>query len=177
MQFDIPSVCLKRNFKIRYNKKQGRVYPRDVPLNVRVVDRDTVIMNPDTASSAIREYCQRRTENTDLRIISVRQGYSACAALSFGKGIITSDSGIERAAQRNGIPTLKISPGGISLPGYEYGFIGGSAFMLHGKMYFTGSLKKHPDGERIVSFLSGAGIESVFLTEYDIFDIGGAIVI
>ena len=71
---------------------------------------------------------------------------------------------------------LRIRPGYIELIGYDYGFIGGAAFLINDHtLAFTGALDRHPDKDRILDFLAQHGVQPVFLTEVPIFDIGGAV--
>ena len=147
-------------------------YPGDVPLNIRVCG-NRVFANRKTASAQVL----RQLESTGRKIIDVKQGYPACAALACGgDAVISADPGICVAAESAGLSVLRIQPGYIDLPGYDYGFIGGCAFSPEpGVMAFTGSLKRHPDGERIANFLKTRGIEIVQMTERPLFDIGGAV--
>lgn len=213
-------------------EKQTPEYPSDVPLNVRLLSGNRVLLNRKTVSKQILQYFEAKKtasesgefgdkldgnytnlgikddsyiggnsknlrikdENkiddnlknsrfTDdsicksIEIIDVNQGYSACTTLDCRYGIISSDNGICEAARKHGLKVLQISQGFISLPGYSYGFIGGSAFLLENKMFFTGTLQNHPDRDRILSFLSAGGIEPIYLTNEEIFDIGGAVLI
>ena len=71
---------------------------------------------------------------------------------------------------------LKISPGGVALAGFSYGFLGGCAFKIaDNRLAFTGHLEQHPDRNSILSFLLKQKIEALYLTKCPAFDIGGAI--
>ena len=60
--------------------------------------------------------------------ISSRQGYSRCSVCVVSdNAIITADEGICRSAEAHGVDVLKIRPGYIDPPGFDYGFIGGQA--------------------------------------------------
>ena len=152
---------------------QSPVYPGDVQLNVRAAG-SWVLLNSRTVSKDICGYLSCRD---DIRLIDVHQGYAACCTLCCGgNAVITSDPGIHRTVSEAGFDVLKISPGHILLPGFDYGFIGGCAFMpCAGVMAFTGSLDMHPDRTAILDFLSRHSVTPVFLTEHEIFDIGGAL--
>ena len=90
--------------------------------------------------------------------------------------VITADHGIANALRTHDVEVLEITPGAISLPGYDYGFIGGSSFLLSpDRLAFTGTLAHHPDFRKITDFLKDHHIEPVYLTEEPIFDIGTAI--
>ncbi len=92
-------------------------------------------------------------------IVPVKQGYAACSALKISENaIVTSDSSIAEAAEEKGISVLRIRPGFIELPGYDYGFIGGTAFFLGDTLYFAGDLSLHPDGDAIADFCKNQGV-------------------
>lgn len=107
----------------------------------------------------------------------MKQGYSKCSICVLSENaIITSDNVIHKRAVANGIDSLLISQGFIDLPGFDYGFIGGASFKISkNKIAFTGHLDKHPDKERIFSFLSLHNIKPVYITEKAVFDIGSGI--
>ncbi|MBE6639056.1 MAG: hypothetical protein E7616_06345 [Ruminococcaceae bacterium] len=92
-------------------------------------------------------------------VVPVKQGYAACSALKVSEdAIVTSDSSIALAAEKKGIAVLRIRPGFIELPGYDYGFIGGTAFCLGDTLYFAGDLSMHPDGDAIADFCKNRGV-------------------
>ena len=108
-----------------------------------------------------------------IKCINVSQGYTKCSTVNMGrKGIITSDNDIWKVAREEGIDALLISHGYIDLNGYDYGFIGGATGFVDNKLYFTGSIKKHPDCRKIIDFLNERDIETVFLSEKNIYDLG-----
>ncbi|MCD8117342.1 MAG: hypothetical protein LUE21_09570 [Oscillospiraceae bacterium] len=73
---------------------------------------------------------------------------------------------------------LEITPGYIELSGYQYGFIGGASFRLDAHtIAFTGTLDRHPDKMRILSFLAKHSVKPVFLTDRPLFDVGGAVLL
>lgn len=156
-------------------KPQGSVYPADVQLNLRVAG-NSFFYNPATAECAIAEHLMH---DLGKKPIPVKQGYTACSTLYFAENaIITADRGILTAGLVNGYDVLYISEGYIQLPGYDHGFIGGCAFPAgDGRIAFTGSLTLHPDREKILAFLAKYAAEPVFLTDFPVFDIGGAIIV
>ncbi len=132
----------------------GNVYPCDVGMDALVL-KETVFCLPEYTCP---EILQSRV------VVPVRQGYAACAALKVNENaIITADPSIVKAAEQRGISVLVIAPGHIELHGYDYGFIGGTAFQMADTLYFAGDLSLHPDGERIADFgaLHGMRIHSL----------------
>ena len=151
---------------------QGKIYPNDAQLNACAVGKN-LICNINTLSPEIVNYFTSKGTN----IISCRQGYTRCSVCVVDdNSIITSDRGAASACSSAGMNVLQISPGNIDLPGYEYGFIGGSAFKISAdKLAFTGNLNMHPDRNKIFDFLKFRNVEPVFLTENPVFDIGSAV--
>ena len=147
----------------------GSVYPADVPLCAKRVG-DFFLVSRATAP----ELCDAAA-GLGLHVITTKQGYTACSAAAAGCGIITSDTGIACAASKAGIPRLVISPGSIDLPGYGYGFIGGScAFCAErGEVWLTGDPMTHPDGESIAAFIRSCGALPRALTTGRLYDCGG----
>lgn len=151
---------------------QGEKYPKDVLFNARSVG-EYVFLNEKYISDEILLYLKKAGK----RIVNVNQGYSACGTLAVDdNSIITSDAGIYSAAVSSGIRALKISPGFFELAGFDYGFIGGSAFPVENKIAFTGKIDSHPDKGIIKEFIISCGKDIVFLSNRNAFDIGAVTV-
>ncbi len=147
-------------------------YPHDIGLNALRV-QDYLFCRADSTAPEILSYCKEH----GIKIISIRQGYARCStALVNRNSLITADLGICRAAQKCGLDVLKIQPGGILLPGYEYGFIGGCCGLIgKDKIAFTGKLSTHPDGQKMAEWIEKKGVHIVELTKDPLIDIGGII--
>ncbi|MDF2631498.1 MAG: hypothetical protein K0Q85_94, partial [Caproiciproducens sp.] len=126
---------------ISSNKCISKLYPYDVPLNAARVG-NYLIANQAALDNTIMNYCK---EN-GVEIIHVKQGYTKCSTIVVDEhSIITADQSIERAAIAARIDTLLIEPGHITLPKYNYGFIGGACgFIGKNKIAFTGNINSHP---------------------------------
>lgn len=160
-------------FDIRYiDEVQSADYPNDCQLNVCIVGPHAVF-NKSAASGRIIEFISAR----GIKSIEVKQGYSKCSICIVDDcSVITSDIAAAKTLRELGLNVLLIRPGHIDLEGFQYGFIGGGSFKLSEKiMAFTGRLDLHPDKKDILSFLESRGIESVFLTDSNIFDVGSII--
>lgn len=163
-----------RGFDIRFaDIEQSALYPNDAQMNVCILG-DKVIYNPKTVPDTMVKYLT--IENGAIQISS-RQGYSRCSVCVVNdNAIITADEGICRSAKAHGIDVLKIMPGYIDLPGFDYGFVGGASFKISDtKLAFTGGLDRHPDAEQIIEFTSLHNVDIVYITDKPAFDIGGAI--
>ena len=162
----LPSDC--ELHPISREPKDG--YPADILLNAaRVGNR--LFCREDYLAVELRSDCLLR----DIRICSVRQGYSKCSVVTVTEqAIITADPSIAQCAMQEGLDVLRISPGYIALEGFSYGFLGGCVGRLAPDlMAFTGEIDRHPDGESIRAFLRNYGIFSVALQKGELQDIGG----
>lgn len=153
--------------------RQEQKYPYDAALNACSAGKWLIYCEKVTA----REIVYYFTIAGDVKLISSRQGYAGCSVcIVDADSIITSDAGIAKSAKAQGLEVLQIRCGYIELPGFDYGFLGGAAFKVAEKtLAFTGRLDMHPDRDLILGFLSKHDIEPLFLTDENIFDIGGGI--
>lgn len=160
-------------------------YPEDTALNalrLRFSQRGDVVLC--RIKSAARELLELFCEDN---IINIRQGYASCSACKVTeRAIITADRGQALEAKRLGADVLLISPGGIALPGYDIGFIGGASARIGDSLFFFGDPLLHPDGERIMAFVQAhiggehalAGeipLRRVFCADGGLRDHGGAV--
>lgn len=168
---DLRQMCPNIKITFTADKRSDR-YPNDCVMNGLVV-RDKLFCKSNSISSTITDLA----EQEKLRIIHTNQGYPACTALTFGNSIITADRGLAETARKHGLTVSLIRQGEISLPPYEYGFIGGASFVCEGKVYFFGDPSLHPDGEIIKKAITDAGYFPVALSDERLSDLGGAVVI
>lgn len=145
----------------------GSDYPSDAIFNALTVG-DKLFCKSDTVSSAVLEYAR----GAGLTLVHVNQGYPACTVLAFGNAAITADRGMASALRASGVRVTEISCGNISLPPYEYGFIGGASGVFSDTVYFLGSIDTHPDGEKIKAAIAAEGFGFVSLSEEKLCDLG-----
>jgi hypothetical protein len=67
---------------------------------------------------------------------------------------------------------LKVQGGGVLLPGFDTGFIGGCSGRVGNELIFNGNLEKHPDFERIRNFVTSKNVKLKYFTDYELCDIG-----
>ena len=146
----------------------GKKYPLDVLFNACIVGNN-LICNEKNVSRLISGAAKAH----GCKIIGVSQGYTKCSVCVVSdNAIITSDSGIAKACRDKGIDVLKISEGHISLPPYNFGFIGGASGVHGDKVYFCGSLDTHPNGEKIKEFCIKHKKIAVSLSDGELQDVG-----
>ena len=113
-----------------------------------------------------------------LKKIAVRQGYTRCNLLLLKNNhYITSDQGIHKTLQRAGLEGLYVEPGGILLPGFQNGFIGGAMGLFRDTIYIIGSLRYLPEGQKIIDLFNKLDYPIVELYQGPLFDGGGILFI
>lgn len=164
-------VISNEGFKeaIKIDEPISSKYPNDVLLNIAIVGKNA-FANTNHASSTVLKHL---AEN-GYSIHHVSQGYAHCSTcIVSDNAIITADRDISLTAQKNGVDALLITEGHISLPPYNYGFIGGASGTIDDAVYFCGSLAHHPDGAVIRSFVESHGKKVVELSDAPLSDVGG----
>lgn len=146
----------------------GDKYPSDSAYNL-AANETLAIHNFKITDEKVREEIKAK----GLREIPVNQGYSKCNILFTPTGLITSDMGIYKKV--TGVKKLLISPGNISLLGYDYGFIGGASGTYKDTVYFLGDLSLHPDYEKIKNFLAADQTKFICLSKDPLTDYGSLI--
>ena len=154
---------------IKVDEEISSKYPYDVLLNICTVGKNA-FCNTKFASKTVLEHLK----SNGYSIHHVSQGYAHCSTMTVSENaIITADTGIAKEAQKASLDVLVISSGYISLLPYEYGFIGGSCALCEDKIYICGSLRYHPEGERILKFCQERGRKVIELFDAPLTDIGG----
>ena len=147
----------------------GGCYPADAILNSLVMGR-RIFLRKESASPYLLSLARER----GYEIVGVKQGYAACTVLKLSEeAAITADGGMARALTECGIRVYKIENGGISLPPYEYGFIGGASGVDGGCVYTLGSPEGHPSYEVIKAATAAEGLTLVPLGRGMLRDLGG----
>ncbi len=171
----ILSVALPEEIKIICGAKEPEGdYPNDVFYNAVAVGR-FIIANKKTVAKEILDYA----ENQNLTVIPVKQGYCRCnvAVISDIRGkeaIITEDEGIAAKAKEYGIDVLLIPAGGVTLTGWNNGFIGGASISTKDEILFFGDIKLHPQGKEIEDFCALYRKKTTSLIPHSpLFDYGG----
>ncbi len=150
------------------DKVVSEQYPEDIGLNLLVFGKH-LLGRIDKTPAEILDYALAQGCLTHF----VKQGYAKCSTVVLGdSAIISADPSILSAAESIGADTLAVSSGGVSLPGYEYGFIGGACGAVDNRIFFCGSLASHPEGGAIADFCRSHGFEIISLSDQPLFDVG-----
>jgi hypothetical protein len=148
-------------------------YPSDVGLNALRMG-NKLFLRVESASEALIAAAEKR----GIEIVDVKQGYPACTVLKLNDGAaITADRGMAAILEKHGIRVTLIEQGDVSLPPYEYGFIGGAAEADGDKLYFFGDPKTHRNVDKILAAASAEGITPIPLSSAPLRDLGGILFI
>jgi hypothetical protein len=158
------------NVKMTFtDDKVGNSYPNDAVYNALVMG-DKLFARMDSLSAEIK--------TCDLKLINTKQGYPACTTLKLNESTaITSDVGTARIMSEIGISVTLIENGDITLPPYEYGFVGGASGVYKDTVFFLGDVMTHRDKDKILSAISLAGMKARSLSDEPLCDLGGIIFI
>lgn len=147
-------------------------YPNDVRLNCFSVGHCFFANSKAVSADAVS-----LAEEKNFRFVSVKQGYAKCSSAIAGGAVATADKSIYKAALRENIPTLLLSPHHIDIETYDTGFIGGAGFSLDDKLFFFGHIESYPQYTELRNFFTKQGITLISLSGDPIFDYGGAVVL
>lgn len=164
-----------KNFNIEVllsNKSLESNYPFDIALNaVRL--NNIFLHNLKYTDDVLLELMKYKKN------INTRQGYTKCStAVVTENAVITSDANIARILKEEAVDVLFVPPGGIDLPGLDYGFIGGTCGLFNEKtIVFYGNLKNYDYGKEVLEFLKKHHVEPVYLSDGRLVDRGSILTI
>jgi len=152
---------------VKCAKPISEAYPYDASYNACYTGK-YLIHNLNYTAPEILDFCKLG----NIPTIHVNQGYARCSILPVNaEAVITADIKSADIIKKSGLDVLLIQNGFIKLKGFKYGFIGGCCGIHKNNIYFTGNINKHPDHEKILSFLEKCGMKAEFLSE-ELIDIG-----
>jgi len=173
---DIDSSFLKKVDSriniVQCGTRLSSTYPGDIPYNIACTG-GAAFHRTDATEPFIRKYLN----DSSVELVHVRQGYSRCSSCIISpEALITADRGIHQKAMEHGLASLLIEPGHVALPGYRYGLIGGASGMTGDTVFFTGTVRGHPDYLRIMEFIENSGKGVVFLSDDPAIDLGSILI-
>ncbi len=159
-----------KNVSIRTTTEyQKENYPSDAIFNGLIMGK-RLFCKRNTFSREVIDFAEAR----GYKIINTKQGYPACTVLKISENAaITADRGMARALSENGITVTLIENGGIYLPPYEYGFIGGAGALFKDVVYFLGDIENHPSAKIIIDAIERSEKKPVSLSGEKLSDLGG----
>ncbi|WP_138205178.1 DUF6873 family GME fold protein [Haloimpatiens lingqiaonensis] len=158
----------KMNLEVILSKNPlEKSYPYDIGLNAVNVGDIFIHYTKYTDPSILNNI-------EGKKILNVKQGYTKCStAIINSNAFITSDPSIKNVLEKENKDVLFLPPGDISLPGLDYGFIGGTCgFLEEGFLAFYGDLNYYKYGREVMSFLEKYQVKPVFLRKGPLVDRG-----
>jgi len=149
-----------------------RNYPGNIAYNVLRMG-DLAFHNTKYTDVVIA----KELEKDNVKLIHVNQGYTKCSTCILdSRTVITSDIKLAATAEKYGVESLLIKPGGIELKNLNYGFIGGASGLVSKKrIAFAGTLENLEESDRIIRFLVDKDFEIITLTGSKLVDYGSII--
>ena len=172
---NIPDNLLKKLNSSDLNLMRGKLdigpkYPQSAHYNAVITEKHLIHNLDYTDPQIISKHLTKKH-------IHVNQAYTRCNVLPLNnESFVTSDHGIHKVLQENKLNSMYVPPKGILLPGFDYGFIGGTAGVFNNTVYLIGRLKFYPAGNKLKSFLRDMNYDIIELYDGPLFD-GGSIVI
>lgn len=150
------------------DEKFGEEYPKDAIFNSLTLGKKAFLKKSSASPALIK-----LAEALGYEIVNTRQGYPACTVLPLSKrDAITADRGLAITLGEWGVSVTLIENGDISLPPYEYGFIGGASGVFGDTVYFLGNLATHKNADRILKKIESLGMRAVSLAQHPLSDLG-----
>lgn len=157
---------------IKGESKLGNKYPEDVYYNISKVGKYYI-----GKKNFIDKVIEREMDKLNYEKLFVKQGYARCSCVELTEGVaLTSDSSIYESLKAKDLTIEKFTQEGISLPGYDEGFLGGTCGMIdHNKILFSGDIRNYKDYNKLMKFLENNKIRVFFPRHSKLVDIGGLI--
>lgn len=163
----IQNICSRGINYIKSESSIAEKYPGNIILNSAILENDVIHNFKYTDKNLLSSI-------NDKNLINIKQGYSKCSILPIReKAIITNDKGIYASLLNENFDILLLPPGDISLPGLNYGFIGGVGGKIDDDtIAFFGDLNYYQYGDEIKNFLSKYDVRPVYLRKGKLIDRG-----
>ncbi len=141
-------------------------YPYDVKFNALRVGDYLICKKDVCAKNIIKRFDEEK-------IINSSQGYVKCSVIDIGSEYFASDDKyLYEIIKSLGQKCILLDKGFVKIKDYDYGFIGGASGYARDKIFLTGKIINEANRIRLEEFSREINKELIYLTEYDIFDIG-----
>lgn len=151
---------------INANEDPLEKYHGDVKFNALRVGEHLICKSDVCTKCIIKRF-------DEAKIINSSQGYVKCSVIDIGgKYFVTDDKYLYEIINGLGYKTILLEKGLVKIKDYDYGFIGGASGYARDKIFLTGKIKDEANRIRLENFARDINKELIYLTEYDIFDVG-----
>ena len=141
-------------------------YPGDVKFNAIRVGEYLICKKDVCADYIMNRFDEGKTINSS-------QGYVKCSVIDIGtEYFVTDDKYLQKIINGLGYKSILLDKGLVKIKDYDYGFIGGASGYARDKIFLTGFIKDEANRIRLEEFAREINKELIYLTEYDIFDVG-----
>lgn len=147
----------------------SKEYPNDIGLNALTVGKTIFCKEKNTAKEILTF-----AKGNGYKVVNVNQGYSCCSTYILNENVaITSDAGMKKALEKEGIEVIFINADKIQLEGYNHGFIGGSGATFEKTAFFFGSIDNLPEYKSISDAIRDNLMVEKSILSGDVCDFGG----
>ncbi len=162
---ELPLYLPKSLERITGTAKLDSRYPQDIAYDACLIGTFLFCKREATAPEILQQ---------SYTVIDVRQGYAKCSiAIVTEKAAITEDKGLAQSMRQTGIDVLLLEPGGVDLPGYDRGFIGGACGKIAPDILaFFGDVSRHPQYGQMAEFCRNYGVGLLSLSQDALTDYG-----
>lgn len=151
---------------INANEDPHEKYPSDVKFNALRIGEHLICKSDVCAKSIIKRF-------DEAKIINSSQGYVKCSIIDVGSEYFASDDKyLYEIIKSLGQKCILLDKGFVKIKDYDYGFVGGASGYARDKIFLTGKIINEANRIRLEEFAREINKELIYLTEYDIFDIG-----
>lgn len=151
---------------INANEDPLEKYPGDVKFNALRVGEYLICKKDACADDIMNRF-------DEGKIINSSQGYVKCSVIDVGSEYFASDDKyLYEIIKSLGKKCILLDKGFVKIKDYDYGFIGGASGYARDKIFLTGKIINEANRIRLEEFAREINKELIYLTEYDIFDIG-----
>lgn len=151
---------------INANEDPLEKYQGDVKFNAIRVGEHLICKKNACAEAIMNRFDEGKTINSS-------QGYVKCSVIDIGGEFFVSDDKYLHEIIKNlGYKSMLLDKGLVKIKDYDYGFIGGASGYARDKIFLTGFIKDETNRFRLEEFAREINKELIYLTEYDIFDVG-----
>lgn len=151
---------------INANEDPLEKYPSDVKFNALRAGEHLICKSDVCAKCIIKRF-------DEAKIINSSQGYVKCSIIDVGSEYFASDDKyLYEIIKSLGQKCILLDKGFVKIKDYDYGFVGGASGYARDKIFLTGKIINEANRIRLEEFAREINKELIYLTEYDIFDIG-----
>lgn len=151
---------------INANEDPLKSYPGDVKFNALRVVGHLICKKNVCADAIMNRFDEGKTINST-------QGYVKCSVIDIeSEYFVTDDKYLQKIINGLGHKSILLDKGLVKIKDYDYGFIGGASGYARDKIFLTGLIKDEANRRQLEEFAREINKELIYLTEYDIFDVG-----